>query len=205
MSSILNELEKFSPIHDYAFGHTPLQMEYFQVSNQQGSPEFMYWQHVLQLQVLYKSIRETKIRQTELQSEIADIENTLIKFGEKWRSRKRSIPRLKFELDATESTLKQKEREAEFHYNIIRTKFSDLIEKPEKVLFESEKEYWALRLSRQLFASHMSRTLGVSEGELSAVLSLPEPMQKTIIKMLQDQKDKLLPAKDQGLLTGDKQ
>ena len=80
--------------------------------------------------------------------------------------------------------------------DVIRNQFSDFIELSEDEIFAHEKEYWTVRLGKQLVCSQLSRQLGVSEGSLEAVLALPRPQQQEILNMFQQSKSLLLEGSD---------
>jgi hypothetical protein len=187
---IMNELSSFSPVQTYRFGHTPTQIEYFKTLQQQGCPAFVYWQHVLQLKTLHDSMKEAQFEIAELEWEI----NAAERFWPPWSrgQRQRKLPRLKFKLSKLRESFEQKSREAGTTLNIIRTQFSDYVTMTEDDIFAQEKEYWTIRLGKQLVCSQLSRQLGVSEGSLEAVLSLPNRQQQEILQVLGAGRDSTL-------------
>lgn len=179
---LLSSLEEYAPIHSYVFGHTPLQMEYFKVSAQQGDEHFEYWHQVLQLKSLYSSLRELEIQKEEKTFELKDARSWWPFWSR--RNRCQKIPRLKFELEKIEQNLAEKTREASFHLDLLKTKYSHLEHLSEQEILAKDRDYWARRLSRQLAVSHLSRVLGVGEGELGAVLSLPKEQQGEVLRSM---------------------
>jgi hypothetical protein len=195
LSDTLQKLEQVTK--GFKFGHTPMQIEYFQTINQQGNEKFEYFQHILQLRSLYTTLAEMKITYDEIEYEIKDT----LSFWPIWNKakRKRSYPRLKFKLESIQRSIDEKSREVEYHLDVIEKKFSHLKNLKETDILADETGYWTLRLSRQLASSHLSRLLGVSESELLAVLALPNEQQKQIfdsMKQLLGQATVLLPSKE---------
>jgi hypothetical protein len=187
---LLQELASFAPIRDYRFGHTPLQIEYFKTVQQQGCPAFVYWQHVLQLKSLNDSMQELRLEMDELAGEIDDAQRWWPVWNRAQRGRK--LPRLQFKLKKLNEAFEQKYREAGTTLEIIKTQFSDYTSMTEEEIFGQEKEYWTIRLGKQLVCSQLSRQLGVSEGSLEAVLSLPQQQQQEILQVLGQGRDTTL-------------
>jgi hypothetical protein len=183
------DLSSFKPLNEFRFGHTPLQVEYFKTMNQQGCPAFVYWQHVLQLKGLRDSIQELQLEQNEIFGEVEDAKG----FWPCWnkRQRRRKLPRLQFRLERLTESIEQKEREAGYTLKVIKEKFSEFLDWSEEDIFECEKEYWTIRLGKQLVCSSLARHLGVSEGSLEAVMSLPDPQQQEILQVLGQERKKL--------------
>jgi len=175
---IITRLEQTVPIDEFKFGHTPLQIEYFQTTNQQGNEKWEYWQHVLQLRSLHTTLCELNVSYDEVSYEIEEV----LSFWPFWTRKKRQqrYPRLRLKLKTLERSIAEKTNEANRHLEVISRKYSHLENITEDEILKEETSYWALRLGRQLGASHLSRVLGVSEGELLAVLSLPQEQQRQI-------------------------
>lgn len=192
---LLKDLEHRTNL--FKFGHTPMQIEYFQTSSQQGNEKWEYWQHILQLKSLHSALSELQISYDEIEYEIEDAES----FWPFWNRRKRArnIPKLKFKRASILRSIKEKSREAEYHLEVIERKYSHLKDISEEEILKDEASYWTLRLGRQLGASHLGRVLGVSESELLAVLSLPHEEQRKIfegMKHLLTMAMPLLPTKE---------
>ena len=169
---LLKELQGFGPIHDFKFGHTKTQLEYFTTANQQGNEKFAYWQHVLQLRALYLSL-------TEMQIKILESDEELRSKRRWWRFESLSqfnIRRYRLLLQRTQlaMSINEKKQEAEQHIEILNTKYAHLKGLDESAILAEDKEYWAARLGRQLAVNHLARVLGIGEGEMSAVMALPQ-------------------------------
>lgn len=176
---LLTKLSSFKPLQEFRFGHSPLQIEYFKTLQQNGSIVFTYWQHVLQLKGLYNSIQELQLDLKDVEDDLADANH----FFPFWSlgKRKRKIPRLQFKKKAIEEAIEQKTREANVTYSIIQEKFSDCLDLTEDEIFSQEKEYWTIRLGKQLVCSQLARKLGIPEGNLEAILALPEAQQQELL------------------------
>jgi hypothetical protein len=179
LNETLHKLEQ-TPVRDFKFGHTPMQIEYFQVANQQGNEKWEYWQHLLQLKALYATLTESKITYTEISYEIEDGEAFWPPWGLK--KRKRGLDRLRFKLDSIQRTIDEKTREVDYHLAVIDQRYMHLKGLKEEDILSDETSYWAMRLGRQLGASHLSKIIGVSESELLAVLALPVEQQHQIFE-----------------------
>ena len=179
LTSTLRKLE-LTPISSFKFGHTKMQIEYFQTSNQQGNEKWEYWQHILQLKSLHTALEELKVSYDELLYEIEDAQV----FWPPWTKRKRAraLPRLQLKLNTIQRAVEEKTREVEYHLEIIERRYYHLKTITEDEILEGESSYWSLRLGRQLGASHLGRMLGVSESELLAVLSLPSDQQRQVFE-----------------------
>jgi len=176
----INKLELMTPISSFKFGHTPLQIEFFQTANQQGNEKWEYWQHILQLRGLHTSLCEMKVSYDETVYEIDDAKSIWPFWTRK--KRKRSIPRLQLKLNTIQRSIDEKTREVDCHLEVIERRYQHLKTLTEEEIIKDENAYWARRLGRQLGASHLSRLLGVSDGELLAVLSLPPDQQKQVFE-----------------------
>ena len=159
-----------------------MQIEFFKTTQQQGCPAFVYWQHVLQIKALSDSIKEGTLELNEIAGEIEDANSRWPYFTRKQRLRK--IPRLKFRAQQIQESIDQKTRELKTHKHIIESQFYEFIDQTEEEIFAHEREYWTIRLSKQLVTSKLARQLGVSEGSLEAVLALPEDQQKEILQLM---------------------
>ncbi len=182
IDKILERIEATSAL-SFAFGHTPVQMEYFQTINQSGQEKWEYWQHVLQLKALYNALKESEIAYNEVAAELAEAKA----FWPIWNRKKRRqrVPRLVFKLDNLLSTQKEKGKEADYHLHLIDTKYSHLKDLTEDDIIKEDVDYWTHRLGRQLGAAYMSRVLGISEGEVLSLLSLPSAYQKEVLTSMQ--------------------
>lgn len=178
LSDTLNRIRSLPAVSSFKFGHTPIQIEFFQTSNQQGDEKWEYWQHILQLKSLEGTLQELQISFDEIQNEIDDAVSIWPFWSIKKRLRK--IPRLHFRQSTLLRSIAEKSREVDVHLNIIDRKYTHLKSLTEDDILKDESEYWSRRLSRQLGASHLGRLLGVSESELLAVLALPSEQQKKI-------------------------
>lgn len=178
LDELIEKLEFETPIQSFKFGHTPLQIEYFQTSSQQGNDRWEYWQHILQLKSLHSSLCDLQLSYNETLYEIEDAE----RFWPLWtfNKRKRCRPRLRFKLKTIQKSIDEKSREVEYHLEIIDRKYQHLKSITEDDILKEETSYWTQRLGKQLAVSHLGRILGVSEGELSAVLALPIEQQRQI-------------------------
>lgn len=199
LTETIQKLEATTPIRSFKFGHTPMQIEYFQTASQQGDEKWEYWQHILQLKALYSTLCELRVTYDELLYE----EKDAIRFWPPWTKEKRyrSLARISFKLDTIQRSIEEKTREVDYHLEVIEHRYSHLKQLKEEDILKDETSYWALRLGRQLGASHLSRLLGVSESELLAVLSLPSEQQRQVFdgmrQMLRATKP-LLPQKKEG-------
>jgi len=122
IDDIIYKLEQDTPIKSFKFGHTPIQIEYFQTSSQQGNEKWEYWQHILQLKALHSALCELKISYNETNYDLKDA-NTIWPFWS-YDKRKRSIPRIQFKLDSIQKSIDEKTRESEYHIEIIDRKYS---------------------------------------------------------------------------------
>lgn len=196
IDAILNQLADFTPLKDFKFGHSPLQLEYFQVSNQRGNEKWEYWQHVLQLRALQSTLLELKVSLDELFYELEDAG----KFWPPWSrsKRKRSLPRLNLKKEQLKRSIEEKSLEASRHFEIIEKRYAHLKTIKEEDILADEASYWTLRLGRQLGAAHLGRVLGLPEGEILAVLALPPEQQHKVfesMKVLIGASTNLLPGK----------
>lgn len=171
---LLKELQAFGPIHEFKFGHTKTQLEYFTTANQQGNEKFAYWQHILQLRALYLSL-------TEMQIKLLESDEALKSKRKWWRLEslsKYNIRRYKLLLQRSQlaMSINEKKQEAEQHIEIIETRYAHLQGLDESAILAEDEDYWATRLGRQLAVSHLARVLGIGEGEMSAVMALPEDL-----------------------------
>lgn len=178
LDATVKKLELMGAISSFKFGHTPLQIEYFQTANQQGNEKWEYWQHILQLRALHTTLCELKISYDEAVYEIEDAKSLWPIWSLK--KRRRSIPRIQLKLNTIKRSIDEKTREVDFHLEVVDRRYGHLKDLTEEDIFKDETSYWATRLGRQLGASHLGRVLGVSEGELLAVLSLPHEQQRQI-------------------------
>lgn len=106
--SILDQLASLAPLQEFKFGHSPLQLEYFQVSNQMGNEKWEYWQHLVQLRALQSSIEEMEISREETLQEIKEAKA----FWTPWTrvKRLRKLPRLNLKIKSLERTLAENAR-----------------------------------------------------------------------------------------------
>jgi hypothetical protein len=181
MIDILSKLENFKPIKDYCFGHTPMQISCFQTTAQKGSRKFEYWQHVLQLKGLYRTIKESEL-------DLADIKRELLFWSNKWafwRSRVK-IPRLIWKVELVEQTIKEKSKEAERHLSIINEFYFDLITSTEDDILKEEADYWVSRLSRQMAFSNLAQKFHIPVGDMTAVMSLPDGVREAVFEKASD-------------------
>lgn len=178
IDDLIDKLENETPILEFTFGHTPMQIEYFQTSSQQGSDKWEYWQHILQLKALHNTLCELRLSYDETMHEF----NDAYSFWPFWtkKKRRRSAPRLEFKLTNIQKSIAEKSRETEYHLEVINRKYQHLKDITEDEIFKDESNYWTQRLGKQLGTSHLSRLLGVSEGELLAVLALPHDQQRKV-------------------------
>lgn len=171
LRDLLGKLDAYQPLKNYHFGHTPLQMSSFKTSQQQGCETFEYWHQVLQLRSLKDALEEMQIQFVETQEEITDCTSLWPLWSVKKRRKK--IPRLQFQLKKIERSIAEKKREAEYHFDLLKSRYTHLEALSEAEIFARDHEYWEHRLSKQVAISRMSRKIGVGEGELSAILALP--------------------------------
>ena len=177
LTDTIKKLEQ-TAIGSFKFGHTPMQVEFFQTASQHGSDKWQYWQHILQLKSLHSSLCELKVSYDETLYEIQDAEAFWPFWSKKKRSR--SLPRLRLKIAGFQRTIEEKAREVDYHLAVIERKYAHLKDIKEEDILKDEASYWTLRLGRQLGASHLSRLLGVSESELLAVFSLPLDQQRQV-------------------------
>ena len=179
--TILDLLEKFPPL-DFVFGHTPVQVEHFRTQQQRGDLRFEYWQHLVQLRALRTALHEGQLDEQDLLDEIADA-------GRAWpwwtsARRARRLPRLRHRLERLRDVQRERESEARLHLDCIERRYGDLTTLTEAEILAGEPQYWAVRLGRQLATSHLSRVLGVGEGELAAVMALPVDQQTAALAQM---------------------
>lgn len=175
--SILEKLQNFKPLSEYHSGHTPLQIEHFKVSSQRGSPYFEYWQHVIQLKHLKNSL-------IELQFEVEECRLELESAAKWWKLGKRQklkAKKLEHRLKNLLESFKDKELEAQRHFDIVESKYSAFKDLPEIEILAHEQDYWVARLSRQMAFSSIAVRTGLNAGDLAAVASLPEEVQAQIM------------------------
>jgi len=178
LNATLDRLENFSALKDFKFGHTPLQLEYFQTSSQRGNEKWEYWQHVLQLRALHSTLEDLQVTANEVEFEIQDA----LSFWPFWTKerRRRKLPRLKLKKEQIQRSLDEKALEADRHLGIIEKRYAHLKDIKEDEILKDETSYWTLRLGRQLGAAHLGRVLGIPEGDLLAVLALPHEQQRQV-------------------------
>ncbi len=179
----INNLTMSTPILDFKFGHTKLQIEHFQIVNQKGNAYWEYWQHLLQLKALYATLRELLISYDETTADINDCLRLWPICS--YRKRKRKYPRLEFKLECTTNSILEKSREVSFHLDVINKNYAHLLSLTEDDILNTEIDYWSLRLSRQLSAGVLSRQLNIPESEILVILSLPLDQQKHIFSSMQ--------------------
>ena len=184
VDQLLEEVERTTPINEFVFGHTQTQIEYFQTSSQQGNEKWEYWQHILQLRTLHSTVREQRVSLDELAFEIEDT-SSWWPFWNRAR-RKRGLPRLLLKKDSIQKTINEKLNEIKCHLEVIDRKYSHLRKLKEEDILTDESDYWAKRLGRQLGASRLSRSLGISEGEVLAVLALPAEQQQQVVREMKE-------------------
>jgi hypothetical protein len=180
LTDTIQKLELMTPISSFKFGHTPLQIEFFQTANQQGNEKWEYWQHILQLRALHTTLCELKIAHDDAVYEQEDA-NSLWPLWTR-KKRRRSIPRIQLKLNTIQRSIDEKTREVDYHLEVIERRYKHLKALTEDDILSDETSYWATRLGRQLGASHLGRILGVSESELLAVLSLPLEQQRQVFE-----------------------
>jgi len=186
VTRILRELDSYEPLQKYHFGHTPLQMSAFKTTQQQGCETYEYWHQVLQLRSLRDTLEEMQIQRDEVSQELRESSKSWPFWS--YKSRQKKVPRLKFQLKKIESTLAEKTREAQFHYELLKTKYKHLECLSEKEILEKDADYWVHRLRKQVVVSRLSRQVGVGEGELSAILALPADARKQVLEGLEENK-----------------
>jgi hypothetical protein len=172
-------LESFKPIHEFRFGHTPFQVQYFKTSSQAGCREFEYWQHCLQLRQFYRTLRDIEL-------DIHDVELTLEEACAWWplwnrAKRRHGIPRLEWRLQVLRESYEDSRAEAQRHIDVLQKQFGDLLGLSEAEIMTKEPEYWTQRLTRQIAAAKAGQHLGIPVGELVALASLPPELQTRIL------------------------
>lgn len=190
LSVFLNELDAYQPLQKYHFGHTPLQMSAFKTTQQQGCETYEFYHQVLQLRSLRDTLEELQIQKDELSMDLKHCSRTWPFWS--YSSRRRRIPRLKFQLKKLESSLAEKTREAHFHFSLLKTKYKHLENLSENDILAKDTDYWIHRLRKQIMVARLSRQVGVGEGELSAVLALPAHEQKMVLEVLEVEEKKYL-------------
>lgn len=186
VTNLLSKLDTYKPLKEYTFGHTPLQMSVFKTTQQQGCETYEYWHQVLQLRSLKDSLEELNIQSSELADEINNCKSIWPIWSRKKRQKK--IPRLEFQLKKITRSISEKSREAEFHYNLLQDRYKHLENLSEAEILEKDKDYWIHRLRKQVAISQLSRKLGVGEGELSAIVSLPLESRQKILQGIEENK-----------------
>jgi hypothetical protein len=186
-------LKRLQDLPAFTFGHSRLQLECFQTLQQNGSPEWEYFQHIIQLRGLRDTIEEMTLSLEDLNWEIEDAK----KWWPPWSltKRKRTLRRLELKQKVLARNIKEKEREAEIHLEIIDQRYGPQQKalKTNSDLEKTEGEYWSKRLGRQLAVSHLARQLGVGEGEVAAVLSLPQEEQRRVLESMKTLLNKTVP------------
>lgn len=182
MDSIRDWLYRFSPIHEFTFGHTPFQVRYFKTTSQKGCREFEYWQQVLQLKTLDQSLREAEVEREEICGEIDDAQSWWPFWNRKQRRRK--LARLYLRLSQVGRRIFDQEAEAARHIQVIESDYADLTGLTEAEIFAKEPEYWTQRLSRQVALGTMGAKLGISSGDLTAIAALPEDVQVRVFDLI---------------------
>jgi len=176
---IINELDNFNPIKEFKFGHTPLQIEFFQTNTHKGSRKFEYWQHVLQLKSLRKIIKETEFDIEDAKRELKKANKFLPFFTRS--ERKLLIPRLSWKVELLNQQLQEKITEAKRHLDIIKKHYADLKDITEDEIFEDEQNYWVTRLTRQITFAHLANKFQLPLGDITAIMSLPNNLQIEIL------------------------
>jgi len=182
LDTILSRLSDLTPLREFKFGHSPLQLEHFQISSQKGNDKWEYWQHILQLRALQGSLAEMKVLGDELDYEIIDAK----RFWPPWSQnrRRRSLPRLNLKKEQLRRSIAEKSQEALRHLEIIERRYPHLKDIKEEEILKDEASYWTMRLGRQLGAAHLGRLLGIPEGEVLAVLALPLEQQRQVFESM---------------------
>jgi hypothetical protein len=180
LAETIRKLEDTTAIGSFKFGHTPLQVEFFQTASQQGNEKWEYWQHVLQMRALHATLCELKVSCDEALAEIQDAK----RFWPPWSAtrRKRRLPRLELRLSSMRRAIEEKSREAGFHMEVVDRRYGHLKHLTEDDILADEADYWVCRLGRQLGASQLGRVLGIPESEILAVLALPADQQKKVFE-----------------------
>jgi hypothetical protein len=184
VDEVLSQVEQTTPVGEFVFGHTQTQIEYFQTSSQHGNEKWEYWQHILQLRTLHSTVREQRVSFDELIFEIEDASSWWPFWNQ--AKRKRGLPRLLLKKDSIQKTINEKLNEIKCHLEVIDRKYSHLKDLKEKDILSDESGYWTKRLGRQLGASRISRLLGISEGEVLAVLALPTEQRQQVFREMGD-------------------
>jgi len=177
-----DKLKEFMANHDYVFGHTPTQIEHFMTTSQQGSRPFEFWQHVLQLRALYRSLQEMDLQAEDLYHRKEDA-SALWPFWTR-KKRLRGLARIEHEAVLLSEQRREKLQEVEVHLEIIDRKYSDLKGLPEAEILRGDKDYWTTRLAKQMALGRSAMQLGVSVGDLSAVMTLDEADQKEVLNKM---------------------
>lgn len=180
VSDLLSVLDNYAPLETYKFGHTPVQMAYFKTSSQQGCQVFEYWHQVLQLKAVREALEDLVIQKDEALMALKDAQ-AIWPFWN-YSKRKRRIPRLELQVKRLQNSIEEKMREASFHYDLLKTKYSQYEHLSEDEILSQDQAYWSYRLGKQLATSRLSRSLGVGEGELSAVLALPQEERQKVME-----------------------
>lgn len=167
--SILKELENFAPLQEVYFGHTKTQVERFKVPFS-ASRKMEYWHHLRQLQGLHESLKELYLKKSELEFK----KEKELSWWPFWNKKERSLKckRTSHELDCTRRSIKEREEELEITLQHIKESYKDLLHLKTKDLLHEEQIYWADRLARQLGIGMLAAQLGISEADLTAVISL---------------------------------
>jgi len=178
--SIINRLDKFEPLRTYSLGHTPFQIEHFKTTSQKGSRKFEYWQHVVQLKAFWRSLKVSELDIEEAQAEV----ERLSKWHFFWnKARKtRELKRAKLKLEELQTGFKEKSLEAKRHMDLIDRDFKDLVSLSEDEILQDEEFYWITRLSRQIAFSALAGKTGINVGDVTAMASLPEDLQKSVLQ-----------------------
>lgn len=176
VKKIEGELPLLEKLH---LGHTPFQIQYFKTTQQRGSKKFEYWQHLIQIKSLAKTVEDLNF----------DLEEALLEKKELnrwWKKSSRNtlkLKRLEAKVRDLQRSLDDKELECQRHVTLVKTDFSDMLHLTENEILKDEEQYWIQRLSRQLAFNRLAMEKGLSSGDVQAVASLPpETTQKILIE-----------------------
>lgn len=179
---ILEQLENFQPLQEVYFGHTKTQVERFKVPIS-SSRRMEYWHHLRQLQGLSESLKDLYLRKEELRFQ----KTQEISWWPFWNRKARKIKshRTQHELDSVLKSIREREEESALTLNFIEESYKDFLHLKTKDLLREEQVYWTDRLARQLGIGMLASQLGISEADLTAVLSLNHEGRQEVSVQLQ--------------------
>lgn len=178
--SVIQQLDNFAPLKTYSLGHTPFQIEHFKTTSQRGSPKFEYWQHVVQLKAFWRSLKATELDLDDARAEVESQASWVFPWNKD--RKKRALNRAKLKLEELETAFKEKSLEAQRHLDVIDRNYKEFVSLTEEEILQDEEFYWVTRLSRQIAFSALAAKTAINVGDLTAMASLPDALQKRVLQ-----------------------